>query len=50
LLSDGDISKSSIIEELDIVYVIDWLYLKKVKNLNELKNEITALERMKRGS
>lgn len=39
-LSGGDISKTNLIDELDVEYCYNWYYLNKVRELNEMKLRI----------
>ena len=46
-LANGDLSKITIIENMDIDYCYQWLYLTRVKELNEMRMRIAEMERMK---
>lgn len=44
LLSNGDITKVKIIEDMEVQYVYDWFYILKVKELNELRQYTAMLD------
>jgi hypothetical protein len=46
-LSDGDISKTNSINELDVEYCYDWYYLIKVCELNEMKLRIAEWKKIR---
>jgi hypothetical protein len=46
-LTNGDLSKIEIIEKFDIEYFYQWLYLTRVKELNELRMRIAEWEKIK---
>lgn len=47
-LSEGDISKTNLINQLDVEYCYNWYYLIKVRELNEMKLRIAEWKRIKR--
>lgn len=47
-LSEGDISKIDLINELDVEYCYDWYYLIKVRELNEMKVRIAEWKKIKK--
>lgn len=46
-LCNGDLSKSQLIENMDFEYCIDWFYLTKIKELNDLKLRVAEWEKIK---
>lgn len=47
-LFEDDISKTNLINDLDVEYCYDWCYLIKVRELNEFKLKIAEWKRIKR--
>ncbi|MBW7888908.1 MAG: hypothetical protein H3C35_11230 [Bacteroidetes bacterium] len=47
-LSEGDLAKATMIEETDIERCYNWMYLNRIKRLNEMKRSVAEIEKMKR--
>jgi hypothetical protein len=47
-LSDGELSKAALIENMEIERCYDWLYLQKVRELNEMRERIEELEKIRK--
>lgn len=48
VLSDGEIAQATVIEETDIERCYNWMYLNRIKRLNEMKRSVAELEKMKK--
>ena len=47
-LSDGDLSKAAVIENMEIERCYDWLYLQKIRELNEMRERIEEWEKIRK--
>lgn len=47
-LTGGDLCKTALIENLNVEQCFDWLYLTKVKELNEMKQRIEEWKKIKK--
>lgn len=47
-LTEGDISKTNLINDLDIQFCYEWYYLIRVRELNEMRLRIAEWRRIKK--
>jgi hypothetical protein len=47
-LSDGELSKAALIENMEIERCYDWLYLQNIRSLNEMRMRIDELEKIRK--
>lgn len=47
-LTNGDLSKTDLIEKYDIEYCYQWLYMTRVKELNEMRMRIAEWEKVRK--
>ena len=47
-LSDGDLSKAEVIENMEMERCYDWLYLQKIRELNEMRERIEEWEKIRK--